>query len=83
MIVRYLLILILAFQVSACSNPVPAEKLDYVGEWKSKEMYLLILQDGTVAYERLKGGGIVSVNGPLKEFIVNHFVVGSSSRADH
>lgn len=41
-------------------------------------MYLLILQDGTVAYKRLKNGGTTSVNGPLKEFIGNNFVVGIS-----
>jgi hypothetical protein len=62
--------------LSACSNPLPEDKLNYAGEWRSKEMYLLILQDGTVAYERLKGGGTTSVNGPLKEFIGDDFVVG-------
>ena len=39
-------------------------------------MVLLILADGTVAYKRLKGGGSVSVNGPLKEFVGDDFVVG-------
>jgi hypothetical protein len=50
--------------------------MDYVGEWRSKEMGLLILADGTVAYKRLKGGGTTSVNGPLKEFVGDDFVVG-------
>lgn len=73
---KYIAILMFAFLVTACSNPVPESKLDYVGEWQSKEMYLLILKDGTVAYKRLKGGGNVTVNGPLKEFVGENFVVG-------
>ena len=63
-----------------CSKPLPENKLAYVGEWKSKEMYLLILADGTVSYERLKDGGSTSVetsvNGPIKEFVGDNFVVG-------
>ena len=60
----------------ACSKPLPEDKLRYVGEWQSKEMGLLILRDGTVAYKRLKGGGSTSVNGPLQEFVGDNFVVG-------
>jgi hypothetical protein len=40
-------ILILLF-LSGCGISVPEEKSRYVGEWQSKEMYLLILQDGSV-----------------------------------
>jgi hypothetical protein len=68
--------LILVLLLSACSNPLPEDRLDYVGEWRSKEMYLLILQDGTVAYERKQNGGTTTVNAPLKEFIGDDFVVG-------
>ena len=39
-------------------------------------MALLILQDGSFAYERLKGGATASINGPLKEFVGDDFVVG-------
>ena len=59
-----------------CARPVPLEKEAYVGEWRSAEIVLLILADGTVGYERLKSGGSVSVDGPLKEFIGDDFVVG-------
>ena len=62
--------------LSACGKPVSNEKSDYVGEWQSKEMYLLILQDGTVSYKRLRNAGTTSVNGPLKEFVGNNLVVG-------
>ena len=70
------LIVFIALMVAACSKPLPEEKLNYTGEWRSKEMGLLILADGTVAYKRLKNGGTTSVNGPLKEFHGNDFTVG-------
>lgn len=62
--------------LAGCSNPLPEDRLDYAGEWQSKEMYLLILEDGTVAYKRLKNGGTTSINGPLKEFQGDNFLVG-------
>lgn len=62
--------------ISSCSKPIPSEKLEYVGEWESKEMYLLILADGTVSYRRLQNGGSTSINAPLKEFVGEDFIVG-------
>ena len=59
-----------------CSKPLPENKVSYVGEWKSKEMYLLILADGTVSYRRLKNGGSTSINAPLQKFVGYDFVVG-------
>ena len=73
---KILALVFAALSLAACSNPLPEDRIDYVGEWQSKEMGLLILQDGTVAYKRLKGGGSTSVNGPLKEFVGNDFAVG-------
>ena len=73
--VRVLLPLLTLF-LFACSKPLAEDKQGYVGEWQSKEMQLLILQDGTVAYKRLKGGGTTSINGPLKEFSGDDFIVG-------
>lgn len=71
-----ILLPLLAVLLFACSKPLPDNRLDYVGEWQSKEMRLLILADGTVAYKRLKGGGTTSINGPLKAFSGDNFVVG-------
>ncbi len=71
-------IAILTLFLTACSKPLPEDKLSYVGEWQSKEMGLLILGDGSVAYKRIKGGTTTSVNGPLKEFVGDDFVVGFS-----
>lgn len=69
-------ILLFLMVLTGCSKPLPDDKLMYAGEWQSREMYLLILPDGTVAYERLKNGGTTSINGPLKEFNGDNFVVG-------
>lgn len=68
--------LLLALALSACGKPVPAEKAAYVGEWQAPAMYLLITQDGSVRYKRLKGGATTSVEGPLKGFVGDNLEVG-------
>lgn len=73
---KYISVIALLLLLSGCADPFPEDRLSYVGEWQSKEMGLLILADGTVAYKRLKGGATTSVNGPLKEFVGDDFVVG-------
>ena len=73
---RFFSVIIIALIFISCAKPVPPEKINYVGEWQSKEMYLLILQDGSVKYKRLKGGGTTEVTGPIKEFQGDNFVVG-------
>jgi hypothetical protein len=70
------LVLALALGLAACAKPVPAAKSAYVGEWQRPEMYLLITQDGSVSYKRLKAGATVSINGPLKGFEGDDFSVG-------
>ena len=69
-------VLILAALLSVCGKPVPPEKSAYVGEWKAPQMTILITQDGSVAYKRLKAGATTSINAPLKKFVGNNFVVG-------
>ena len=59
-----------------CSKPLPQDKLSYIGEWQSEDMYLLILADGSVSYKRLKNGSTTTINAPLKEFDGDDFVVG-------
>lgn len=71
-----LVLLVLAGSLVGCGKPVPAEKSAYVGEWQEKTMYLLITQDGSVRYKRLKGGASTSVEGPLKGFSGDNFEVG-------
>ena len=54
---------VLALALSACSQPVPPDKSDYVGLRQSKKMSLLILQDGIVKYERLKSRTLLNTTG--------------------
>ena len=62
--------------LSACGQPVSEDKAAYVGEWRAQTMGLLLTQDGSVAYKRLKGGVTTSLNGPLRRFEGDNFVVG-------
>lgn len=66
----------LALLLTACGKPVPPEKAAYVGEWQEPAMYLLITQDGSVRYKRLKGGVTTSVDGPIKGFAGDDLEVG-------
>ncbi|WP_246128667.1 hypothetical protein [Pleionea sediminis] len=67
---------VLILSLTGCADPIPTNRFNYVGEWQSNEMSLLILADGSVSYKRLKNGGSVSVNGPLKKFEGDNFIVG-------
>lgn len=69
-------LMLAAMLLAACSSPLPPDRADYAGNWQSPEMALLILQDGSVSYKRLKGGATTSVSGPMKEFVGDDFVVG-------
>jgi hypothetical protein len=69
--------LILALALVGCGHPVPADKANYIGEWRSSEMHLVISRDGHVQYERrASGGGSTSVNAPLQGFDGDNFTAG-------
>ena len=73
-----LMVILLAatLTLSACATPVPHDKSAYVGDWRGQDMGLLIAQDGSVVYKRIKGGVTSSINGPLRRFEGDNFVVG-------
>jgi len=73
---KFLLVLSAVLLLASCATPVPPEKAAYVGEWRAPGMVVLLTQDGSVAYKRLKGGEKVSIEGPLKGFNGDSFVVG-------
>jgi hypothetical protein len=66
----------LSFVLAGCGKPVPQDKSAYVGEWQGPGMTLMLTQDGSVAYERKKGGTNTSIDAPLKGFNGNNFEVG-------
>lgn len=74
--IRFLLLPLLFVVIAGCNESLPNGKLEYVGQWKSSEMELLILADGSVAYKRTAGNVTTSVYGRLKKFIGDDFVVG-------
>ena len=71
-----LALLLAALLGGGCGKPVPPEKVAYVGQWEATDMSLVITQEGRVVYRRLHGSGTTSVEGPLKEFQGDNFVVG-------
>jgi len=71
-----LVLLPLLGSLVGCGKSVPQEKASYVGEWQEKAMYLLITQDGSVKYKRMKNSGTTSLDGPLKGFSGNNFEIG-------
>lgn len=69
----------LAATLSACccqGQPVPEDKLDYVGHWTGDGMMLDISSAGYVNYERSRGAGKTSVNGPIQKFTDTEIEVG-------
>ena len=73
---HFLLAIALILVFAGCAQPVPSGKADYVGEWKAPGMTLLITQDGSVQYERIKGGGKTTVTGPIQKYEGDNFSVG-------
>ena len=73
---KLLVLLALLSSLMGCSKSVTKEKSAYVGEWQDKTMYLLIAQDGSVKYKRVKDGGTTSINAPLQGFVGDNFEVG-------
>lgn len=71
-----LLVLGATLALAGCAKPLPPERAAYAGEWRSPTMTLLITPDGSVIYRRVQGGATKSIQGPLKRFEGNDFVVG-------
>jgi hypothetical protein len=73
---HFFLALALVVALAGCAKPVPVDKFHYVGEWKASGMYLLITQDGSVQYERIKSGAKTKVTGPIQKYDGDDFSVG-------
>jgi len=79
MIGRHVMALMLVAMLAmvGCAKPVPPEKQDYVGQWDSATMSLLITADGRVEYEHKPSpNSTKSLSAPIKAFNGDDFVVG-------
>lgn len=61
---------------AAWAAPVPADKLDYVGNWQGKDMQLSMTKEGKVDYKRGKPNDKVHLSLDLQGFNGNNFDVG-------
>jgi hypothetical protein len=66
----------LVLGLAACGVEIPEERQPYVGQWDAPDRSLRIDADGIVAYERRGNPGRVTLNGPIREFRGDDFVVG-------
>ncbi len=74
--IRFVIAVAALLTLSACGQPVPNDKAAYVGQWKSQTMSLQLTQDGSIRYKRVRGNTTTSINGPLRRFEGDNFVVG-------
>lgn len=70
------IVLCVASILFACAKPIPADKSSYIGEWRSSDMFLMIAQDGSLKYVRIKGNETTKINAPIKEFDGNNIIAG-------
>ena len=77
----WLTLLLATTLLAACSpstiyTPLPADRLEYAGDWQGGGISLQIEPGGRVMYARKEGSNSRSIDAPLKEFKGNNFVVG-------
>jgi len=75
--IALLLAVTLGLFLAACGQPLPPDKAAYGGEWRGKDMRLVITPEGMVEYKRERGSGSVEINAPIKRFDGDNIVVGA------
>ena len=61
---------------AAWADPVPLDKMDYVGNWQGKDMQLSLTKEGKVEYKRGRPNDQVDLSIDLKGFKGNNFEAG-------
>ncbi|MFN3791876.1 hypothetical protein [Massilia sp.] len=61
---------------AAWADPVPLDKMDYVGNWQGKDMQLSLSKEGKVEYKRGRPNDQVNLSIDLKGFKGNSFEAG-------
>ena len=64
------------FLLSGCGEPLSDDKLDYVGLWKGGNELIEISKDGSASYAKVRLDNTETIDGPIKEFTDEGFVVG-------
>jgi len=62
---------------AAWADPVPADKLDYVGNWQGKDMQISLTKEGKVKYKLDRPGKQVDLNIDLQGFRGQNFEAGA------
>jgi hypothetical protein len=74
---KRLSLLLTALLIAGCTTPLPPERADYAGLWRTADTSLLITPQGRVEYVQRRGSGLhKSIKAPLKKFEGDSFVVG-------
>ena len=72
----FIVVLFLAALGGCKSEPLPADKKNYAGEWRGSGITLKIYPDGIVDYKKVRGSSKTTINAPIKEFEDDNFIVG-------
>jgi hypothetical protein len=71
------LLLALALLLAGCGDPLPQDKMEYAGDWRARDMQLVITPGGRCQYKRRReGGNSNSISAPIQRFEGDNFVVG-------
>ena len=66
----------LLLSTAALAEPVPADKMAYVGSWQGKDMQLSMSKEGKVKYKRGRPNDQVDLSIDLKGFKGDNFEAG-------
>lgn len=61
---------------AAWADPVPADRMDYVGAWQGKDMQLSLSKEGKIEYKRGRPNDQVNLSIDLKGFRGHDFEAG-------
>ncbi|NSL56996.1 hypothetical protein [Uliginosibacterium aquaticum] len=70
------LLLLIALLLAACSEPLPADKEIYAGDWEGPGMQLSISSDGRLYYQRVQGSSSRTLELPIQRFEGDNIVAG-------
>ncbi|MBQ0713035.1 MAG: hypothetical protein KBT53_08745, partial [Porticoccus sp.] len=73
---KYFISIMLVLLLVGCAEPLPDDKNNFVGLWKSNQTSLLVTKSGRIEYESNKGAVKTSVSMPIKSITNSELVAG-------